>query len=80
MRVEVRAFATLRRDYMPDLPVGEARVLDVEPGTTLADVMRTLGLPAEEVKVIMRNHRQAELADLVQEGDRVAFLPAVAGG
>jgi len=62
------------------MPVEGVRYLDVEPGATLADLMVRLGLPPEEVKIVMRNHRQAKLEDPVADGDRVAFIPAVAGG
>lgn len=79
MKVEVVVFATLRR-YMPDLKLGGSRFVEVEPGTTLAALRDQMGLPAEEVRVVMRNHLQAELNDEVHEGDRVAFLPPVAGG
>lgn len=79
MQVEVVVFATLRR-YWPDLKVGGSRIVEVQPGTTLAALRDQLGLPADEVRVIMCNHLQAELSDEVHDGDRIAFIPAVAGG
>jgi molybdopterin synthase sulfur carrier subunit len=79
VRVEVRVFATLRR-HLPELGIGEARLLEVGPGTTLAAIRDDLGLPAEEVKVVIRNHVQADWNDTVEDGDRIAFVPAVAGG
>ena len=79
MRVEVRVFATLRR-HLPDLGIGEARVLEVGAGTTLSAVRDALGLPPDEVRVVIRNHIQADWDDTVEEGDRIAFVPAVAGG
>jgi len=79
VRVEVRVFATLRR-HLPDLGIGEARVLEVGAGTTLSAVRDALGLPPDEVRVVIRNHIQADWDDTVEEGDRIAFVPAVAGG
>jgi len=79
MQVEITVFATLRR-YMPDLPVGGSRQIEVQHGATIGEVMHLLELPPEEVKVVMRNHRHAELDETVNEGDRIAFIPAVAGG
>ena len=79
MQVEVRVFATLRR-YMPELEIGEAKIVRVEQGTTLDQLRDRLGLPSEEVKVIMRNNLQAELDHLVCDGDRITYIPAVAGG
>jgi molybdopterin converting factor small subunit len=55
-------------------------MLEVGAGTTLAAIRDDLGLPPEEVRVVMRNRLQADWNDIVQEGDRIAFVPAVAGG
>ncbi|MFN2143888.1 MAG: MoaD/ThiS family protein [Anaerolineales bacterium] len=79
MEVEVRVFATLRR-YMPELNIGEPRIVQVEPGTTLDQLRVQMGLPAEEVKIVMCNNLQADPEDLVRDGDRITYIPAVAGG
>ena len=79
MQVEVRVFATLRR-YLPELGIGEAKIIQVEPGTTLDQLRESLGLPFEEVKIIMCNNLQADPEDLVKDGDRITYIPAVAGG
>ena len=79
VQVEVRVFATLRR-YLPGLDIGQAQVCQVKPGTTLDELRAELGLPEAEVKVIMRNNLHAEPSDQVQANDRIAFIPAVAGG
>lgn len=79
MQVEVRVFATLRR-YLPELGIGEAKVMEVAQGTTLDEIREDLGLPADEVKVIMVNHKQAFPEDSAKEGDRITYIPAVAGG
>lgn len=79
IEVKVIAFATLRR-HLPDLAIGEEKILSVEPGTTLDEIQDMLHLPEEEVKVIMRNNVQANPNDVAEDGDRIAFIPAVAGG
>jgi molybdopterin converting factor small subunit len=79
VRIVVRLFATLRR-YRNDIPLGEGKEIDVPPGATLAEVRDLLGLPPAEVKLVMRNHIHADFADQIAEGDRVTFIPAVAGG
>jgi sulfur-carrier protein len=79
VKVEIRVFATLRQ-YLPELKTGECLEFDLAPGCTLDDIRQTLGLPLEEISVVMRNGRQADLGDLAREGDRIAFAPAVAGG
>ena len=77
--VEVRVFATLRQ-YMPELAIGEAKSLSIQPGTSLDELREQLGLPKEGVKVIMRNNLQAFPEDIIADGDRIAYIPAVAGG
>ncbi len=79
MKVEVRVFATLRR-YLPELGIGEPKIVDVPEGTTAGELCRLLGIPLEEVKVIMRNSRQVEPDEVLADGDRVAFIPHVGGG
>ncbi len=79
MAIEVRLFATLRR-YAPGLEIGEPLRLDIEEGTTARDVLQQLGIPADDVKIVMRNNRQVDLDTVLQDGDRVAFIPAVGGG
>jgi len=79
MRVEVRVFATLRR-YLPELGIGEPKIMDVPDGTTFDQLREMLGLPADEVKVIMRNGLQVEPEDVIHDGDRIAYIPATGGG
>ncbi len=79
MQVEVTVFATLRQ-YLPNLPVGGSKYIEVDPGATPADLIQILGLPAEEVKIVFRNHVLTELDEIVEDGDRIAFAPAIAGG
>jgi len=79
LTVEVRVFATLR-PFLPELGIGEARVVEVNPGTTLGQLRDDLGLPKDQVKVIMRNNLQAFLEDEITDGDRITYIPAVAGG
>jgi molybdopterin converting factor small subunit len=79
LQVEVRVFATLRQ-FIPELGVGEAKTIQAEPGTTLAELRDHLGLPKEQVKVIMRNNLHAYPDEEIADGDRIAYIPAVAGG
>ncbi len=79
MKVEVRVFATLRK-YLPELGIGEPKILELPEGTNFAELRDQLELPAAEVKIIMRNGLQTELNEIIANGDRIAYIPAVAGG
>ena len=79
MKIEVRVFATLRR-YLPELGIGEPKVVEIAKGTTAGEVCQALGIPLEEVKIIMRNGVQVAPDETLADGDRVAFIPQVGGG
>ena len=44
------------------------------------DVARRMGIPPEEITIVMINSRQSDLDGTVNDGDRVAFFPPVGGG
>jgi molybdopterin converting factor small subunit len=79
MQIEVRLFATLRR-CIPEMKEKGWIMAEIADGATIADLMQKLDIPVDETKVIMRNFRQADLTDILTDGDRVAFIPAVGGG
>lgn len=79
MKIEVRVFATLRH-YVPGLGVGEPKIMEVPDGTTAGEVSQQLGIPLDEVKIIMRNGLQVEADEVLADGDRLAFIPPVGGG
>jgi molybdopterin converting factor small subunit len=79
MNIEVRVFATLRR-YLPELGIGEAKVMHIDPGTTFDELRNRLGLPPQEAKIIMCNNVHVEPDEAIHEGDRIAFIPPIAGG
>ena len=79
MKVEVRIFATLRR-YIPEFGVGEAKIVELPGGATFEELRNQLGLPLEEIKIIMRNGIQTDMDEIIEDGDRIAYVPAVGGG
>ena len=79
MKIEVRVFATLRK-YVPELGVGEPKTAELPEGATFEDLREILGLPLEEIKVIMRNGLQTDMDEIIEDGDRIAYVPAVGGG
>lgn len=75
--------STTLRDHVPgyvpetglivELPAGESTL-------TAGELARRIGIPPEEVKIVMINCRQSDLEGTVCDGDRVAYFPAVGGG
>jgi molybdopterin synthase sulfur carrier subunit len=79
VEVEVKIFATLRK-YAPGLGIGEPLTLSLNDATTLDQLVERLGIPGNEVKVIMVNFHAQPTDYLLADGDRVAIFPPVAGG
>jgi sulfur-carrier protein len=79
MNVDVALFAYLSK-YQPDRAGGRhARAFDLADGTTIADVIATLGLP-DQPRIVFVNGRHTPEASPLQDGDRLAIFPPVAGG
>ena len=74
MQIEVRCFATLS----PHTPKGNR--LDLPDGTTAEEAMHILNIRPEDLKLIFVNGVHAEPDRTLNDGDRVAFVPAVGGG
>lgn len=54
--------------------------LKVAPGTTVAEVLKTLAIPDSTPKVIIVNGRAAEPGRELMDGDELILFPPVAGG
>lgn len=78
-RVRVKLFATLRRFY-PELGVGEALTIDLPDGSTVAELVRQLRLPADHVRVVFVNGVSRDDTHPLADGDEVGIFPPVGGG
>lgn len=54
--------------------------LDLPDGATISDLLRKLGVPAEQAAVLTLGDEAVDLAQSLKEGDRVTVIPPVAGG
>jgi sulfur carrier protein ThiS len=71
--IEVKCFATLAK-YTP--PGGQ---IDL-PGQDVTQLIKKLGIPEEEVKIVFVNGKRASLDTKLRDKDRVGIFPAVGGG
>ena len=78
VRVELRLFGDLRKYHYTPLDVGYD--MRVEEGASILDVVKLLGVPVDETKIVLVNGRHKELDYILLDGDRLAIFPAVAGG
>jgi molybdopterin synthase sulfur carrier subunit len=74
MDLTVKLFATFRK--------GRFEVARVEKpdGATIGEVVDGLGIPREEVGILMVRGRHAQLGDRLAPGDTVSIFPLVGGG
>jgi sulfur-carrier protein len=79
VRVEVRLFATLVPFLPPDSRDGAA-VLEVPDGSTVHDVVRRLGIPADLERVTLLNGGDSAPDARLHSGDVVTVFPPLAGG
>jgi len=56
------------------------RKLDVEPGTTVADILDAIAIDRAQPMIIARNGHGVQPDEVVLEGDRVLVSPIFSGG
>lgn len=79
MQVNVLLYAGLR-SYAPELPPGEAHVVECDDGATAREVLGKLGVPTTGSTIVIVNGERQPLDAPVSDGDRLAAFPMVGGG
>lgn len=79
MRVAVKLLATYAK-YLPPGVEGSTYEVEVEPGTTVDELVATLPVPGPDASVVLVNGRGARPGQVLQEGDVICLFPAIAGG
>ena len=74
IRVHIKLNASLRRYDRANSKDGLVP-LELEEGVTVREVVGKLGVPLEEVKMVIRNGKGVGLDTVLWNGDRVAFFP-----
>jgi sulfur-carrier protein len=79
MRIKVKLFATLTR-VIDGAKAGLPMEIDLAEGATLNDLIKTLKLPTDQVKVTFVNGRSQDLSYVLHEGDEIGIFPPIGGG
>ena len=79
MIVQVKVFATLRR-YVQDAKAGIPFEVELPDQATVADLIKQLGLPSEEVRVTFVNGRSRSEDWRLEPNDEVGIFPPIGGG
>ena len=79
MEITVRLFAHFLEN-LPGKDGGREAVIPLSEGTTVAHLIKGLGISAELPKVILVNGQMKEPDEELRDGDLVSIFPPVAGG
>lgn len=79
IKVNVKLFAPLSRQ-VPGYDQEKGIDVIVEEGSSLGDLIRTLGLPEEEGRVMIVNGIPKKITDLLRNVDEVKILTPIGGG
>jgi molybdopterin converting factor small subunit len=79
MALKVFLAATLRK-YLPGYDAATGYEMEIPPGGNVRVVARNLGIPEQEVKLIMVNGIGASWDTVLRGDERVALFPPVGGG
>jgi molybdopterin converting factor small subunit len=74
-RINIRLFASLKK-YTPV----SSEKYTISPEMTVRCLLKQLGLPTSEVKLIFINGEKGELSSVLSGGERVGIFPPVGGG
>lgn len=74
MNVTVKLFATFRGGRF------DAEVREYPAGTTVADVVRGLKIPEQELGIMLVNSRHVKLDHPLADGDTLSLFPLLGGG
>jgi molybdopterin converting factor small subunit len=80
MTIELRLFASLRKKLPAGSPRGKCS-LDLPEGTTFAQLLERMQIPAKSAQMVLFNGEQDKSLDRVlRDGDVVSVFPPLAGG
>ena len=74
MPITVKLFASLRTGRF------EMETRDYAPGMTGLTIVRGIGLPEKDIRLVFINGRHASLTDPLSDGDTLALFPPIGGG
>ncbi len=74
MQVKVKLFAGFRDGRFKE------RLLELEDGSSVRAVVKSLGINQEDVGVTMLNSRHCSLDSMLRDGDILAIFPVIGGG
>ncbi len=75
VHITIKLFATLNR-FTP----GSSDCYSISPGTTVRSLLKQLGVPEDDARLIFINGTKGNLNSTLEGGERVGIFPPVGGG
>ncbi len=79
MLVSIKLFASLSH-YAPAVKAGHPVELELPADATVAEALFSIGLPADEAKLVFVNGRAQSVDWRLQPGDQLGIFPRIGGG
>ena len=79
MKIRVKLFGEFSK-YKPEWAEWPTFWYEAQEGTSLQNLLDSIGIPRSSPKTLVHNHRAGKLEADLQDGDIVAVFPPVAGG
>lgn len=84
MRISLKLFANLTERLPPEARASHLVSLEIEPGTTVLDVIRRQGIPEAQCAIVLLDGvwvaRPDRSTRALAEGQTLSIWPPVAGG
>ncbi|MDW7738825.1 MAG: MoaD/ThiS family protein [Bacillota bacterium] len=79
MKIEVVLYATLTR-YHPEEKGNKPFSVELPEGATIKELIEKVGIQEGEAKQVFIRHKSRRPDYVLEDGERVAIFPPVAGG
>ena len=77
MKISLKCFAKLSEANVCDFRDGDDR--EVSEGETVRSLIKRLGFPLEDIKIVFVNGKKVDLDTVLIDGDRLGLAPASGG-
>lgn len=77
MKIAVKCFSTLVKENVCDYQ--GATEHEIPAGTTVNELIGTLALPVDDIKIVFVNSKEVGAETVLRDGDKVAFSPVTGG-
>ena len=77
MKISLKCFAKLSEANVCDFRDGDDR--EISEGETVRSLIKRLGFPLEDIKIVFVNGKKVDLDTVLSNGDRLGLAPASGG-